>query len=237
MRQPEENTESLLPQPAPGRFRRAGNWLFSQKHFHLKLLSGTIVGGVVIFLLVGLFLYLTLRNHAHESLRSHTIEVIRLSSLVENDIAALETGHRGYLLTGNQGNISSLERRRDLIKKRLTDLNKLMSGNQRQLQRVTKVQDVVKEWIDTIALPEIQAHATTAANPVVTNPATSTIAKTPVALGNKLVDQAREALRSLQDEERIVLNQRMAEQEWAAQATQILDFLPKLERAVIAMEK
>jgi PAS domain S-box-containing protein len=29
----------------------------------------------------------------------------------------------------------------------------------------------------------------------------------------------------------------MAEQEWAAQATQILDFLPKLERAVIEMEK
>src|SRR4051812_36938979 len=128
MRQPEETIESLLPQPAPGMFRRAGNWLFSQRHFHLKLLSGTIVGGIVIFLLAGLFLYLTLRNHAHESLRSHTIEVIRLSSLIENDIAALETGHRGYLLTGNQANTASLERRRDVIQKRLTELNKLISG-------------------------------------------------------------------------------------------------------------
>src|SRR5438270_8595591 len=100
MRQPEETTDSILLPPAPGRFRRVGDWLFSQRHFHLKLLSGTIVGGVVIFLLAGLFLYVTLRNHSHDSVRSHTIEVIRLSSIIENDIAALEAGHRGFLLTG-----------------------------------------------------------------------------------------------------------------------------------------
>ena len=49
-----------------------------------------------------------------------------------------------------------------------------------------------------------------------------------VPLGNSLLDQAREILQSLQDEEQIILNQRMAEQEWASQSTQILDFLPKL---------
>src|SRR3984893_16956996 len=58
-----------------------------------------------------------------------------------------------------------------------------------------------------------------------------------VVLGNSLLDQAREVLQSLQDEEQIVLNQRMHDQEWATQSTQILDFLPKLERAVVEMEK
>jgi PAS domain S-box-containing protein len=52
-----------------------------------------------------------------------------------------------------------------------------------------------------------------------------------------LLDQAREVLQSLQDEEQIVLNQRMHDQEWATQSAQILDFLPKLERSVIEMEK
>ena len=56
-------------------------------------------------------------------------------------------------------------------------------------------------------------------------------------MGNSLLDQAREILQSLQDEEQIVLNQRMHEQEWATQSTQLLDFLPKLERAVVEMEK
>src|SRR5207244_11906102 len=58
-----------------------------------------------------------------------------------------------------------------------------------------------------------------------------------VALGNSLLDQAREILQSLQDEEQIVLNQRMQGQEWATQSTQILDFIPKLERSVLEMQK
>src|SRR6202022_4668131 len=56
-------------------------------------------------------------------------------------------------------------------------------------------------------------------------------------LGNSLLDQTREVLQSLQDEEQIVLNQRMHDQEWATQSAQILDFLPKLERSVVEMEK
>jgi PAS domain S-box-containing protein len=58
-----------------------------------------------------------------------------------------------------------------------------------------------------------------------------------VSSGNSLLNQAREVLQSLQDEEQIVLNQRMIEQEWATQSTQILDFLPKLERSVLEMQK
>src|SRR5437867_11041294 len=81
-------------------FRRSANWLFSQRHFHFKLLSGTAAGVIVIVLLAGIFLYVTLRNHQQDILRARTIEIIRLSSRIENDIAALETGHRGFLLTG-----------------------------------------------------------------------------------------------------------------------------------------
>src|SRR6202022_3720966 len=56
-------------------------------------------------------------------------------------------------------------------------------------------------------------------------------------LGNSLLDQTREVLQSLQDEEQIVLNQRMHDQEWATQSAQILNFLPKLDRSVVEMEK
>ena len=51
------------------------------------------------------------------------------------------------------------------------------------------------------------------------------------------MNQAREILQSLQNEEQIVLNQRMRDQEWATQSTQILDFLTKMERSVIEMQK
>ena len=81
----------------------AADWLFSQRHFHFKLLSGTAAGVTVIVLLAGIFLYVTVRNHHQETLRAHTIEVMRLSSLIENDIAALETSHRGFFIDRQAG--------------------------------------------------------------------------------------------------------------------------------------
>src|SRR5207244_10637021 len=58
-----------------------------------------------------------------------------------------------------------------------------------------------------------------------------------LTLSNASLDQARWILQSLKDEEQILLSQRTGEQEMAAQSTQILDSLPKLERAVIEMNK
>lgn len=74
----------------PGFFTRVASWLFSQKHFHFKLLSGTTAGAIVIIFLAGVFLYVTLRNHYQDALRAHTIAVMRMSGLIENDLAAME---------------------------------------------------------------------------------------------------------------------------------------------------
>src|SRR5579864_7028957 len=214
-------------------FGRMGDWLFSQRHFHLKLLSGTTVGAVVIIFLAGVFLLVTLRNHYQESFRTHTIEVIRLSSLIENDIAGLESMHRGYLLSGTEDYIAPFEKKRDLIKQRTEDLTALILDDPRQRKRIIKVQEVVQQWIDTVATPEMNARRTrdTAPSSAGTNTSLS------FALGNSLLDQAREVLQSLQDEEQILLNQRMQDSEWAMQSSQILDFLPKVDRAVVEMEK
>ena len=215
-----------------GIFRKSTAWLFSPKHFHFKLLSGTAVGIVVISFLAGLFLIVTLRNHHQETLRAHTIEVMRLSSVIENDIAALETGHRGYLLTGQAHYLEPFERRRDLIKRRVEDLTQLILDSPRQRKRVMKIQEIVQKWLDTVALPQMNsrtAHGVTNLAESADNPAPS--------LGSSLLNQAREILQSLQNEEQIVLNQRMRDQEWATQSTQILDFLTKMERSVIEMQK
>ena len=230
MRQPDETIDSPIQPPKVGLFRRIGNWLFSQRHFHFKLLSGTAVGSLVICFLAGLFLYVTLRNHSQDKLRSRIIDVIRVSSQAENDIATLEATHRGFLLSGNQIYSNAFQHRQEVLRNRLQELAGLITSNGNQIQRVQKVETIVNEWINSTALPEINSQP----SPVAT---TAPAGRPPVSLGNTLLDQAREVLQSLQDEQQIVLNQRMASQEWAAQATQILDFLPKLERAVIEMEK
>jgi two-component system cell cycle sensor histidine kinase/response regulator CckA len=214
----------------PGLTHRLSGWLFSQKHFHFKLLSGTTAGAIVIIFLAGVFLYLTLRNHYQDVLRAHTVEVMRLSGLIENDIAGMESSHRGFLLTGNQLYLEPFDRRHDQIRSRIEDLTSLILDSPAQRKRAMKVQAVVREWLDTVALPQIKARQEKGAK-------LDANAAGGVNLGNSLLGQAREVLQSLQDEEQIVLNQRMHDQEWATQSTQIIDFLPKLERAVVEMEK
>src|SRR5216684_1927158 len=98
-----------------------------------------------------------------------------------------------------------------------------------------KAEAVVQQWLDTVALPEIQSRQAKDETAATTEEAFAHTES--VALGNSLLDQAREILQSLQDEEQIVLNQRMQEQEWATQSTQILDFIPKLERSILEMQK
>src|SRR2546421_6040441 len=141
-------------------FGRIGDWLFSQRHFHLKLLSGATVGVVVIILMAGIFLLVTLRNHYQDSLRTHTIEVMRLSSLIENDIAGLESSHRGYLLSGNEDYIAPFGKKRDQIKNRIEDLTALILDTPRQRKRVIKVQEVVQKWLDTVATPQMNTRRT-----------------------------------------------------------------------------
>src|SRR4051794_4506863 len=227
-------TETDVPQKTKVRRNivgRSAAWLFSARHFHFKLLSGTAVGIVVITFLAGLFLFVTLRNHHQETLRAHTLDVMRLSSVIENDIAALETGHRGYLLTGNTSYLEPFERRRELIKRRVEELTMLILDSPRQRKRVMKIQEIVQKWLDEVALPQINERQAKGAARLVESGESYGL------LGNGLLNQAREILQSLQNEEQIVLNQRMREQEWAAQSTQILDFLTKLERSVIEMQK
>ena len=128
-------------------FGRLGDWMFSRRHFHLKLLSGATVGVVVIIFLAGAFLLVTLRNHYQETLRAHTIEVMRLSSLIENDIASLESSHRGYLLSGSEDYVAPFEKKRELIRQRIEDLTTQILDSPRQRKRVMKVQEVVQNGL------------------------------------------------------------------------------------------
>jgi PAS domain S-box-containing protein len=225
-------TEVYSPSTLPRRgffspLGRSIAWLFSQQHFHVKLLSGTAAGVMVIIFMAGVFLFVTYRNHLQAALRTHTVEVIRLSGMIENDIAVLETSYRRFLLTGKPASLEPFEQRRAILKNRIDDLTGLIINSPAQRKRVMKLQETIQTWITKTALPEI-AGRQGQSGPVSVQVET---------LGNVVLDQAREILRVLQNEEQIVLNQRMRDQEWESQSAQILDLLPRLERSVVEMQK
>ena len=216
--------EPSLAQRSPSFFGRVFEWLFSQKHFHVKLLSGTAAGVVAIVFFAAFFLVLSYRNYSQELARAHTVKVLRLSSVVLNDIALLETAHRGFILTGNPSYLQEFEQRREAVKQCTQDVTDLVKDTAPQRKRLIKVQDIVQRWINTYAVPSMAAKQQKASLPAAN-------------LGNVMLDEARELLQTVQNDEQIVLNGRMRDQDGTAQSTQILDVLPRLERALVEMEK
>ncbi len=203
--------------------------LFSQRHFHFKLLSGTAAGICAILFFAAIFGLTTYRGYRQEALRAHTIEVMRLSSVILNDLAVLETEHRNFILTKQPVHLARFEERRVNLKGRVEDLVELINSDLTQRKRVVKMQDIALRWVNQHALPMIaaaQGNAALQSGPVAEK-----------ALGKPLLDEARELLQKLQNEEQIILNERMHDQEWATQSTQILEALPKLERSVVEMER
>src|SRR2546430_10901196 len=77
-------------------FGRLSGWLFSQRHFHLKLLSGTTVGVAVIIFLVGVFLLGTLRDHYPGSPPPPPTERIPPRRSIQNANAGFASSSPGY---------------------------------------------------------------------------------------------------------------------------------------------
>jgi PAS domain S-box-containing protein len=208
----------------PGILRRSLAKLLSSAHL---VLSGTTASILVIIFLGSLFVFVALRNHHRDEIGARTVQLTRLSSVIENDIAELENYYRGFLLTHRSQYFAPFQERRNAMKKRLEELNGRLLDNPVQRKRVIKAQDIVLRWADQVAQPAFLGQGA---------PSTASDTSSALTLSNASLDQARWILQSLKDEEQILLSQRAGEQV-ATQSTQILDSLPKLERAVIEMNK
>src|SRR5207302_6835281 len=104
-------------------FKRFRALLMAEDRFYGKLLVSSLLGIFSIGMLAAIFLLIAIRDHNLDALRTHTLEILREANKVENDLANLETGHRGFLLTGQQPYLDPFERRRASIRNRLDQLS------------------------------------------------------------------------------------------------------------------
>ncbi len=207
------------------RVSRTVEWLFSPELFQLKLLIGTAVGVLVIIVFAVTCVVFTKRNQQRDQLRAHTIEVMRLSSIVEQDLSALENAYRGHLLTREGAYLESSSQLQQLFLSHSENLTTVLASNSQQRKRILKMREIVQTWLSNNSL-SISGNNKT---------------KSPPAGGTdfnaRALDGARDILQAIQGEEQIELNHRVREHEWAAQSAQILNFIPKMERAASDMQK
>jgi PAS domain S-box-containing protein len=200
------------------------DWLFSPEFFRLKLLLGTAIGILVMIVLAVSCLIFTFRNQRRDEQRARTIQVMRLSSVIEGDLAALENAYRGYLLIRNGVYLDESARFQQFFLRHSEELVGILANNSEDRKRILKMREIVQTWLHNSLLPIMKSgQSEWQAGPSLT-------------LDSVALEKARTILQTIQREEQIQLNERVRDQEWAIQSTQVLNFVSKIERAASEME-
>jgi signal transduction histidine kinase/CHASE3 domain sensor protein len=77
---------------------------------------------------------------------SHTNQVIAQANLTEKLLVDMETGLRGYLVTGNSEFLEPYKQARSSIDSNFDQFSRLISDNASQQQRLNKVRSLYKQW-------------------------------------------------------------------------------------------
>ena len=85
----------------------------------------------------------------------HTETVIGQGNQLEKIVVDIETGLRGFALTGRDDYLEPYTAGKDAFDKALVDLKRLVSDNPIQVQRLEGIDTMQKAWLEKVAAPEI----------------------------------------------------------------------------------
>ena len=130
----------------------------------------------------------------------HTQEVLRETEAVLSDLKDVETGVQGYLITGQEGLLSSYISGLASIPKHLRRVNELTAENHEQQKRIHVLEKLVEKRLQQAAqLLELANSGTL----LLSDPA-----RTRVSEGKQTMDAIRELMADMRDQEEILLVQR-----------------------------
>lgn len=85
----------------------------------------------------------------------HTHQVIRNASKIEKLVLDMETGERGFLITGKNEFLKPYELGKNNLPKILDETKNLVSDNPVQIENIKKINHSIKLWQTEAAMPEI----------------------------------------------------------------------------------
>lgn len=118
--------------------------------------------------------------------------IIRNSSALQRNIIDMETGFRGYLLTGDEEYLIPYVQAKDQIPSLFRALSSLVASQPEQLNHIEKIYAFHSEWVNRFAEPLIQQKRD--ATKYVPNPAITTLKGVTMlknAVGKTLIDSTR----------------------------------------------
>jgi len=94
----------------------------------------------------------------------HTQQVISDAHHLEKLIVDMETGERGFLITGKDNFLEPFISSRIIWDRKISELKTLVSDNPSQVVKLQEIDVAHKKWLREAAFPEIEARRTTTTN-------------------------------------------------------------------------
>ena len=128
----------------------------------MKLRTLLSLGYILVFILMIVLAVVTYRNFTlltrTADLVADSQESMRIANLVQKHMIDMETGERGFLITGNEKFLEPHYEAKKKIVKLMIQLKKLVSGNPVQLRQLEKINELERRWHRVACDPVIAAR-------------------------------------------------------------------------------
>jgi PAS domain S-box-containing protein len=169
-------------------------------NINFRSLKAAVVGSVILVLaMAALLVGLDRRERAQQSWVNHTYEVILLVRNIIGSVSSAEIAVRGYVITGNESNLSRYAQAADQVEDQLASLRSLISDNPRQISAAAAVTNLVLENFSALkgVVDETRAGGRDAGAALVDSDADTSLER-----------KVRAALLDMQDHELLLLSAR-----------------------------
>ncbi|ANA83041.1 HAMP domain-containing protein [Paenibacillus glucanolyticus] len=127
----------------------------------INIRSKIVIGYLLILLCLGAFLWIvsdrisSLQQEA-DFIEKHDIEVHNLTHEIEKDLLEMETGQRGYVITGDETYLEPFNQALSSWQIKYNKLYQLVSESSEQANHLENIKENIQEWITNAGQPAVQ---------------------------------------------------------------------------------
>ena len=201
-----------------------------------KLRTQILAGYAVIFLVMIVIATLITKNVQYlietDSWVNHTHSVITDARWVEKLLVDMETGERGFLITGEEEYLEPFNEGREQYKRVMLGLMEQVSDNPAQVKQLEDIAQSVEEWQQMAAIPEIAARREMNANKTSMRQIAAIVQK---GIGKAAMDALRVKVEKFVDVEQELLAQQSSKSNSTARSSILVVILGTLGAILIGL--
>ena len=133
----------------------------------------------------------------------HTYQVREEVGFILESLINIETGQRGFALTGNPASLEPYTNGKESLRKHLEKAKRLTSDNPTQQERLQKLDQEQQQWLSTGIDPSIQLR-----RDAIDGEMDAVVAEVQKGKGKKGMDEMRRLIADIKDAEEVLLGQR-----------------------------